>query len=56
MTEGLSPECPAIWDPRTKSIRPESQCAQRLEVVTETKCDVKNQVGRVAPWWWCSTN
>lgn len=48
MTEGLSPECPTVWDPVLNGTRPEDECVQRLGVVKGTRCDFKTQVGRGA--------
>lgn len=45
VTEGLSPECPTVWDPVLNGTREEEQCAQRLGVVKGTRCDFKTQVG-----------
>ena len=51
VTEGLSAECPVVWDVALNGTRPEAQCAQRLDLVKEAKCDVKNQVWCVV--WGC---
>ena len=51
MTEGLSPRCPTIFDTALNTTREEEGCVQRLDVVRETKCDVKNQV--MAAWVGC---
>ncbi|KAL4441531.1 hypothetical protein ABPG77_002035 [Micractinium sp. CCAP 211/92] len=45
VTEGLSSECPTIWDEVLNGTRPEDECAQRLGVVKGTRCDFKTQ-----PW------
>ena len=44
VTEGLSPECPTIWDEALNATREEDECAQRHGVVKGSHCDPKNQV------------
>lgn len=46
VTEGLSPQCPLMYDPDSNTTRPEDTCVQRLGVVKGTHCDPKNQA-------WC---
>lgn len=45
VTEGLSPECPTVWDEALNGTRPETTCRKRLGIVKEAQCDIKNQVG-----------
>ena len=45
MSEGLSQDCPTIWDAALNDTRPDSMCRKRLGVVTDAHCDIKNQVG-----------
>lgn len=45
VTEGLSTECPTVWDEELNGTRPEATCRKRLGIVKEVHCDMKNQVG-----------
>ena len=51
VTEGLSPQCPLVFDVEANTTREEEGCAKRLGVVSGTHCDIKNQVGLLGGRW-----